>query len=185
DYRIKALTTVSALNIGTSFRRGWYGTDSDAAAVPTLQAVAQQRTAEVAGADTVYLPYVPPEPDENTPRDLVEAHDYYLTPRAQHWNAKNKFLFTKSVSRIFTFDAFHMVEDLLTQPILIVAGSEAGSLWMSTELHGRVRSPKKLVIVEGGAHMDFYDVPKYVGRAVEEAVPFFRENLAGTTTAES
>ncbi|MFE3171895.1 alpha/beta hydrolase [Amycolatopsis sp. NPDC059090] len=180
DYRIKALTTVSAVNIGTSFRRNWYGTDSDAAAVPTLQAVAQQRTAEAKGAEAAYLPYVPAEPDENTPRDMVEASEYYLTPRAQHPNAKNKFLFTKSVSRIFTFDAFHMVEDLLQQPLLVVAGSDAGSLWMSAELYGRARSPKKLVVVEGGAHMDFYDVPKYVDRAVTEAVPFFRENLAAT-----
>ncbi|MYQ44601.1 alpha/beta hydrolase [Streptomyces sp. SID4985] len=178
DHRIKALTTVSAVNIGTSFRRGWYGTDSDAAAVPTLQALARQRTAEAAeGAEPAYLPYVPAEPDATTPRDLAEAHDYYLTPRAQHPNAQNKFLFTKSVSRILTFDAFHMVEDLLTQPVLIVAGSEAGSLWMSTELHGRARGPKQLVVVEGGAHMDFYDVPKYVDQAVAEAVSFFREHL--------
>ncbi|MEH0580247.1 alpha/beta hydrolase [Streptomyces sp. B21-108] len=184
DYRIKAVTTVSAVNIGTSFRRGWYGTDSDAAAVPTLEAVAQQRTAEVLGAETAYLPYVPAEPDENTPRDLVEAHDYYLTPRAQHPNAKNKFLFTKSVSRLFTFDAFHMVEDLLTQPLLVIAGSDAGSLWMSIELHGRARSSKKLVVVEGGAHMDFYDVPKYVDRAIEEATPFFTENLAAQDSAQ-
>ncbi|MET8605244.1 alpha/beta hydrolase [Streptomyces rubiginosohelvolus] len=181
DYRIKALTTVSAVNIGTSFRRGWYGTDADAAAVPTLQALAQQRTAEASeGAEPTYLPYVPAEPDENTPRDMVEASDYYLTPRAQHPNAKNKFLFTKSVSRIFTFDAFHMVEDLLTQPVLVVAGSEAGSLWMSTELHGRARGPKKLRIVEGGTHMDFYDVPKYVDQAIAEAAPFFTEHLAAT-----
>ncbi|MFB8041945.1 alpha/beta hydrolase [Streptomyces hydrogenans] len=179
DYRIKALTTVSAVNIGTNFRRGWYGTDSDAAAVPTLKAVAQQRTAEAAqGAEPAYLPYVPAEPDENTPRDLVEAGDYYLTPRAQHPNAKNKFLFTKSVSRIFTFDAFHMVEDLLTQPLLVVAGSEAGSLWMSTELHGRARSPKKLTLIEGGTHMDFYDIPKYVDQAISAATPFFTEHLA-------
>ncbi|CAG7619874.1 alpha/beta hydrolase [Rhodococcus opacus] len=138
---------------------------------------ATRRTAEAQGADPAYIPYVPEQPDENTPRDLVEAHDYYLTPRAQHPNAKNKQLFAKSISRIFTFDAFHLVEDLFTAPLLIVAGSEAGSLWMSTELHGRVRSPKKLVVVEGGAHMDFYDVPKYVDHAVAEATPFFRENL--------
>ncbi|MFD7872860.1 alpha/beta hydrolase [Streptomyces sp. NPDC059766] len=186
DYRIKALTTVSAVNIGTSFRRGWYGTDSDAAAVPTLEAVAQQRTAEAAqGAEPAYLPYVPAEPDENTPRDLVEAGDYYLTPRAQHPNAKNKFLFTKSVSRIFTFDAFHMVEDLLTQPILVVAGSQAGSLWMSTELHGRARSPKRLRVVEGGTHMDFYDVPKYVDQAIAEATPFFTEHLTAKPADKS
>ncbi|MFB7957601.1 alpha/beta hydrolase [Streptomyces sp. NPDC056045] len=179
DYRIKALTTVSAVNIGTSFRRGWYGTDSDAAAVPTLQAVARQRTAEASrGAEPTYLPYVPAEPDENTPRDLAEASEYYLTPRAQHPNAKNKFLFTRSVSRIFAFDAFHMVEDLLTQPLLVVAGSEAGSLWMSTELHGRARTTKHLRIVEGGTHMDFYDIPKYVDQAISAATPFFTKHLA-------
>ncbi|MER5502812.1 alpha/beta hydrolase [Streptomyces sp. NPDC002561] len=179
DYRIKALTTVSAVNIGTSFRRGWYGTDSDAAAVPTLKALARQRTAEASrGAEPTYLPYVPAEPDENTPRDLAEASEYYLTPRAQHPNAKNKFLFTRSVSRIFTFDAFHMVEDLLTQPLLVVAGSEAGSLWMSTELHGRARTTKKLALVEGGTHMDFYDIPKYVDQAISAATPFFNEHLA-------
>ncbi|MEV8453885.1 alpha/beta hydrolase [Streptomyces sp. NPDC052095] len=181
DHRIKALTTVSAVNIGTSFRRGWYGTDSDAAAVPTLTALARQRTAESArGAEPAHLPYVPAEPDGNTPRDLVEAGDYYLTPRARHPNAGNRFLFTRSVSRILTFDAFHLVEELLVQPVLVVAGGEAGSLWMSTELHGRARSPKKLVLVEGGTHMDFYDVPEYVDRAIAEAVPFFAEHLAGT-----
>lgn len=139
DYRIKAVTTVSGLNIGTSFRRGCYGTDSDAAHVPTLKAVAQQRTAEALGAEAAYLPYVPAEPEKDTPRDLIEAHDDHLTRRPQHPNAKNRFLFTKSVSRIFTWDAFHLVEDLFTKPILIVAGSEAGSLWMSTELHGNDR----------------------------------------------
>ncbi|GAB3150375.1 alpha/beta hydrolase [Amycolatopsis stemonae] len=178
DHRIKALTTVSAVNIGSAYRKGWFGTDPDSAAVPTLDAAAQQRTAEAQGAEAAYIPYVPAETDENTPRDMVEAHDYYLTPRAQHPNAQNKKLFTKSISRIFAFDAFHLVEDLLTQPILMVAGSEAGSLWHTTELHAKVRSPKKLVVVDGGTHMDFYDVPQYVKRAVEEAVPFFTENLS-------
>ncbi|WP_202035833.1 alpha/beta hydrolase [Streptomyces mexicanus] len=185
DYRIKALTTVSAVNIGSGYRKGWYGADPDAAAVPTLQAAARQRTAEAEGADTAYIPYVPVEPDENTPRDMVEARDYYLTPRAQHPNAQNKKIFTRSISRIFTFDAFHLAEDLLTQPVLMVAGSDAGSLWHTTELHAKVRGPKKLVIVDGGTHMDFYDVPKYVDRAVEEAAPFFREHLAGSAADES
>ncbi|EKT78795.1 peptidase S15 [Rhodococcus opacus M213] len=124
--------------------------DGPGSAQHPSQGFATRRTAEAQGADPAYIPYVPEQPDENTPRDLVEAHDYYLTPRAQHPNAKNKQLFAKSIARIFTFDAFHLVEDLFTAaPLLIVAGSEAGSLWMSTELHGRVRSPKKLVVVEG------------------------------------
>jgi uncharacterized protein len=179
DHRIKAIGTVSAVNIGASWRRGWYGTGLDSDAVPTLEAAAQQRTAEAKGAEAAFSPYVPAQPDENTPYDLAQASEYYLTPRAQHPNAKNKYLMAKSLSKIFAFDAFHLVEDLLTQPILMVAGSDAGSLWTTTGLHSRVRSEKKLVIVEDGTHMDFYDVPKYVDRAVAEATPFFQAHLAG------
>ncbi|WP_409180757.1 hypothetical protein F9C11_30280 [Amycolatopsis sp. VS8301801F10] len=45
---------------------------------------------------------------------------------------------------------------------------------------GGVRGPKKLVVLEGGTHLDLYDVPKHVDRTVAESVPFFRENLAVT-----
>ncbi|MFF0454761.1 alpha/beta hydrolase [Nocardia africana] len=180
DSRIKAIATVSALNIGSAWRKGWFGTEPDSAAVPVRDAASAQRTAEAGGADAFMAEYVPSTLDDSVPRDLAEAHDYYLTPRAQHPNAQNKYSLALSIPRILAFDAFHLVEDLLTQPALIVAGSEAGSLWHSTELYSRARGEKKLVIVEGGAHMDFYDVPKYVDRAVAEFTPFFREKLAAT-----
>jgi fermentation-respiration switch protein FrsA (DUF1100 family) len=177
DHRIKAVATVSCFNMGPGYRRGWYGTDPDSAAISSLDEAAKQRTAEAQGAEARKIPYVPWEIDEDTIPDMREAHDYYRTPRAQHPNSTNQHLFAKSISKIFAFDAFHLVDDLLTQPILMVAGSDAGSLWHTTRLHGLVRSPKKVVIVEGGTHMDFYDVPKYVDHAVEEATPFFKENL--------
>ncbi|ART71384.1 hypothetical protein BTO20_25095 [Mycobacterium dioxanotrophicus] len=179
DHRIKAIGTVSAVNIGASWRRGWYGTGVDSDALPTLNAAAAQRTAEAQGADAAFAPYVPAQSDADTPYDLQQAAEYYLTPRAQHPNAQNRYLMSKSLAKIFAFDAFHLVEDLLTQPILMVAGSDAGSLWATTGLHARVRSDKKLVIIDGATHMDFYDVPKYVDLAVAEAVPFFIENLKG------
>ncbi len=72
DHRIKAVTTVSCLNIGPGYRKGWYHTDLDSAVVPTLEAAAKQRTAEAKGAEVALIPYVPAEPDVNTPRDLVE-----------------------------------------------------------------------------------------------------------------
>ncbi|MCT7372300.1 alpha/beta hydrolase [Mycolicibacterium llatzerense] len=178
DHRIKAVGTVSAVNIGAAWRRGWYGTGADSDAVATLQAAAAQRTAEATGDEAAYAPYVPTELGEGVPYDLVQAHDYYLTPRAQHPNAQNKYLMAKSLDKIVAYDAFHLVEHLLTQPILLIAGAEAGSLWSSAELHSRVRSAKKLVVVDGATHMDFYDVPKYVDLAVAEATLFFTEHLS-------
>ncbi|WP_206328713.1 NAD(P)H-binding protein [Streptomyces sp. Tu 4128] len=32
-------------------------------------------------------------------------------------------------------------------------------------------------VAEGGTHMDFYDVPKYVDQAIVTATPFFTEHL--------
>lgn len=78
------------------------------------------------------------------------------------------------------FDAFHLVEDLLTQPIQIIAGSVPGafgSLKDSQELHARVKSEKDLFIVEGATHYDLYDQPEPVARAVAKLAPFYRKHL--------
>ena len=178
DKRIKAFGAASALNIGTSWRQGWDGSGAVSDANEALAGVAQQRTAEKAnGADVAESQYVPAEVTADVPRDMAEAHDYYLTPRAQHENAENRYLLTESIPRIMSYDAFHLAEDMFTTPLLLVAGAEAGSLWHSTQLFGKVRSEKKLVIVDGAAHMDFYDVPEYVDRAIAEAKPFFAKHL--------
>jgi fermentation-respiration switch protein FrsA (DUF1100 family) len=119
-----------------------------------LESVAKQRTAEAAGAAPVYVNYVPKVGDKTAPRDLQEAADYYLTPRGQHPNAPNKMLLT-SASYMVSFTGFDRV-NLLTQPVMIVAGSEAGSLWHSKELHAKAAGPKELFIVDGATHMQLF-----------------------------
>jgi uncharacterized protein len=49
-----------------------------------------------------------------------------------HPNSENKMLFT-SLDKIVAFTAFDQVDTLLTRPLLVIAGSEAGSLWHSQE----------------------------------------------------
>ena len=101
--------------------------------------------------------YVPKIGDTTAPRDLQEAADYYLTPRGQHPNSTNQMLMT-SISTLASFTGFEGAETFLTQPLLMVAGSEAGSLWHSQELHAKAASKaKELFIVDGATHMDLYD----------------------------
>src|SRR5262249_36217083 len=60
----------------------------------------------------------------------------------------------------------------------IVAGSMAGSRWMSDDLYKRAASAnKKFHVVEGSSHMQLYDVPKYVDEAVSVFASFFKANL--------
>ena len=175
ERRIKALATVSAVDVGAATRKGWDGKASEAEQIATLEAVAKQRTAEAAGAPPVYVPYVPNLDDKTAPRDLQEAASYYLTPRGQHPNAPNKMLLT-SVSHLVAFHGFDQVETMLTQPLLVIAGSEAGSLWHSHELHAKAAGPKELFIVDGATHMDLYDGAG-VTVAMEKLTPFFKRSL--------
>lgn len=175
DRRIQAIGTVSAVDVGAVFRKGWDGKAPDADQIATLEAVAKQRTAEATGAAPVYIPYIPAIGDTTVPLDLQEAADYYLTPRGQHPNAPNKMLLT-SASYIISFTGFDRVDTLLTQPLMIVAGSKAGSLWHSQELHAKASGPKELFVVDGATHMDLYDGPG-VGLSMNKLSPFFAQAL--------
>ncbi|MFF8028747.1 alpha/beta hydrolase [Streptomyces sp. NPDC007896] len=100
DRRIKAVGTVSPIDIGAAYRLGWDGSEPVAAHLATLDAVAKQRAAEAQGADAAHVPYVPETVDETTVPDMAEAHDYYRTPRARHPRSDNRMLFT-SVANIY------------------------------------------------------------------------------------
>lgn len=179
--RLKAVGTASAVNVGAATRKGWEGKGSLAELTATLDALAGQRTAEAAGAAVAYAPYVPPVGDTGAPRDMQEAAVYYLTPRGQHPNAQNKMLMN-AVGAWVGFDAFDLVETLLTQPLLIVAGDEAGSLWHSRELYAKAPGRKELFLVKGAGHMDLYD-GEGAATAVNKLAPFFRDALQAATPA--
>ncbi len=177
ERRIKALATVSGVDVGAASRRGWDGKGSGDDVIATLEAVAKQRTAEANGAAPLYVPYVPEVGDLVAPKDLQEAADYYRTPRGQYPTSTNKLLFS-GVSYGILFDGFSQAEKLLTQPLLLVAGSAAGSLWHSEELIAKAASKdKELFIIKGATHMDLYDGKKYVPQVTKKLTEFFGKNL--------
>ncbi|GFP59577.1 hypothetical protein ACSS6W_010950 [Trichoderma asperelloides] len=177
DHRLKAVATVSMVNIGDSARLGWDADEDPSKKVEALEAAAAQITAEAKGAERASAPYVPPQPDDKTPRDMKEASDYYLTPRAQHPRAANKMLYL-SFPRVLTFDAFHLADVFLTQPVLLIAGEEAGSRWHTEKLDKLIGGATRKLIVPKAAHMDFYDNETYVGPAVVDVTEFMKKHLA-------
>src|SRR5215216_3632607 len=176
ERRIKAIGTVSAVDVGAATRKGWDGKAPESALIETLEAAAKQRSAEAAGAAPVYVNYVPKIGDTTAPRDLQEAADYYLTARGQHPNSTNQMLMT-SISTLASFTGFEGADTFLTQPLLMVAGTEAGSLWHSQELHAKAASKaKELFIVDGATHMDLYDGDGS-SIAARKLSPFFTRTL--------
>lgn len=176
ERRFKAIATVSAVDVGPAVRCGWDGKATKADQLALLDGIAKQRSAEAAGAAPLLVNYVPALGDTSAPRDLQEAAEYYLTPRGQHPNSTNKMIMTSSLSAMVSFTGFDRV-DLLTQPLMIIAGSEAGSLWHSKELHAKATGQKELFIVNGATHMDLYD-GEGASTAMKKLAPFFTRTLA-------
>lgn len=177
DRRIKAVGTVSAVNIGTMFRNGWLNNVKDADAIPLLEKGSNARSEVAEGGKEAIFPLAPMKKEDAPTPELEEAWEYYHTPRAQYPTAPG-YMTARSLNQVITYDAYNKAEAFLTQPLLMVVGSEAGSKWMSDDLMKRAASKKKdMHIVKGANHMSMYDGEKYIEEAVSKLAPFFKENL--------
>lgn len=177
DRRIKAVGTVSAVNIGSMFRNGWENNIRDADAIPVLVNGSQARTAEANGAATVQMPLAPLKKEDAPNPELAEAWEYYHTKRCAYPTAPGVAT-ARSLNQIITYDAYNKAEAFLTQPLLSVVGSKAGSKWMSDDLIKRAASKdKKMHIVDGANHMSLYDVAQYVDEAASQLTTFFKSKL--------
>jgi fermentation-respiration switch protein FrsA (DUF1100 family) len=177
DRRIRAIGTVSAVNIGANFRNGWDNDVKSIDALPYIEAGSNARTADAAGGAPATMPIAPLKEEDAPNEELRRAWEYYQTPRAQCATAPG-FATLRSLNQLITYDAYHMADIYLTQPMQIVAGSVAGSKWMSDDLFERAASKDKhFHVVEGAHHMDLYDGQQFVDEAVGVLAPFFQQKL--------
>ncbi|MBY8881514.1 alpha/beta hydrolase [Actinacidiphila acidipaludis] len=180
DLRIKAVGTVSAVDVARQFRLGADGTQDPAVFGAMLAAAAQARTAEARGERPPVLTLFPETAEqagELGGEHAVEGFDYYRTPRAQHPRAAGFFTWP-SIDKMATFDAFASVPLIGPRPLLMIAGTRAVTSWMSVEALQRATGPKRLHWIEGASHVDLYDRKQYVDPAVETLAEFFTQHLA-------
>lgn len=176
DHRISALVTVSGVDIGEMYHKGWNGKGGTVNISETLITVGNQCTAEANGAKPVYLNWVG-ERNEAWGKEATDGYDYYRTERARHPHSTGEYLLT-DLSRLMAFRAFDRIDTLLTQPLLVIAGSNAQSKWNSDFLYENAASKnKEFFIVDGANHFDLYDIPQYVDQAIEKMTVFFQHNL--------
>ncbi|QVQ37310.1 alpha/beta hydrolase [Pseudochrobactrum algeriensis] len=181
ERRIKAVGTVTGANYGRLMRGNFTALNPIAA----LEAMARQRTAEARGAELHVDNLLASSVEEAraagiTDRDPLEATDYYRTPRGQKPNGLNRSLLSHQAAAV-GWDAFHLAEVLLTQPLCIVVGDKVGAFGAyrdGCEIIERAASKQKeLVVLEGWSHYDLYDKEEPVRLALAKLVPFYKENL--------
>ncbi|MGV8095826.1 MAG: alpha/beta hydrolase [Mangrovibacterium sp.] len=182
ERRFKAVATVVAASYGRILREGDY---SSQAAIKTLEGIAKQRTAQARGAKPANTVYRPNSQEDRKAAgmndiDIIQAVDYYQTPRGQHPNSPNH-LRVDSLDKVMAFDPFHLAELLLTQPLHVVVGDKVGAFGSyrdGFELFDKAASREKSIqVVQGASHYDLYDIPEYTSQALDKIIPFFKAHL--------
>ncbi len=179
ELRVKAVAAVSTFNLGEARREGM-GTISYEERTKRLRDAGEARSREARGEPVRLVPVVPDDPSsftEHTPALYREGYDYYRTPRGQHPNSPNRYVFS-SLPQQMAFFPFEQLDTISPRPLLVIAGSKADTLFWSREVYEKAREPKELHVIEGATHIDLYDRPRFVGPAVVKLTEFFGRHLA-------
>lgn len=183
DKRFKSIATLSMFNSGRVRRNGF--ADSQLNTVQDrLRQVSQARAQEVAGGEILYSgdANLTDEQIAKLPFEMYrQGYAYYWQTHA-HPNATFKYT-TSSLLDLMRWDATDQI-DLIDQPLLMIAGSKADSLYMTKDAFAKATGTrdKELFEIEGATHIETYWVPKYVDAAMGKLTPFFSRTLPSSRT---
>ena len=174
DHRIKAVGVVDPGEIGGSFRG--FQADGPAAA---LDALAEARLEEARTGRLTRDNWLPDTTSGVDDIDLRQAITYYRTDRGRHERSTNRRL-TRGDSLLIGFDAYHLVDQLMTQPLqLILAENIEGTGFDDSGRRLWEMAPNRFdrTVIPGARHYEMYDVPEYVDPAVARLADFYAKTL--------
>jgi uncharacterized protein len=82
-----------------------------------------------------------------------------------------------SLSQQMAFFQFEGIELISPRPLLLIAESEADTLYMSQDAFSRAKEPRELHIIDGASHIDLYWNPEHVPQVAGKLTGFFAKNL--------
>lgn len=178
DKRFRSVATLSMFNSGLVRRNGYM--DSQLATIQQrLKQATAARAQEAAGGTVIYAAdtMLTDEQIASLPFDLYrQGFEYYWRT---HVHPNSTFRYTmSSLLELMSFDAASNM-DLINQPLLMIAGSKADSLYMSQSAFGDAvnAKDKELYLIEGATHIETYWKPEYVNQAVERLTRFYGKSL--------
>ncbi|MCT2548176.1 MULTISPECIES: alpha/beta hydrolase [Streptomyces] len=179
DHRIKAVATVSAVDVRSLLVEGLGRTQGPEVLQSLLDQAGAARTAEAEGGAPAVLNWAPESPEglEEAPTLYREAQNYYRTPRGGHRNSTNEWPL-RSIDHIAQFDPYALIDLIAPRPLLMIVGSDSDTAYFSREAIEKAREPKELFVVDGATHVSLYDQDADVTPAVTRLTDFFGKHLA-------
>lgn len=181
EKRVKAVATISMFNSGRVRRNGYMDSQLNSINERMAQAAAA-RAAEIKDGTVSYSGNVDFDAlsDESIAKigtDLYREGMLYYGRTHRHPNSTFSYT-TISLMELMAWDATDNIE-LIDQPLLLIAGERADSLYMSEEAFAKATGTqdKELFKVPGATHIKTYYVPEYVDQIVNKLQGFYGRTL--------
>ncbi len=178
DKRFKALATLSMFNSGLVRRNGFM--DSQVSTIQErLQQASDARAQEAAGGKIIYAADTKLTDEQIAKLSFVlyrQGAEYYGKTHA-HPNSKSRYTMS-SLLDLMSFDAATNM-DLINQPLLMMAGSQADSLYMTENAFKEATNAKEkeLFLIKDATHIETYWKPEYVNQAMDKLTTFYGKNI--------
>lgn len=180
DKRFKSIATISLFNSGEVRRNGFMNSQKETTE-QRLADIAKVRAMEAAGGEIQYTPAfgqnMTAEQVAAMPFELYrQGYEYYAQTHAHPNSQTNSTI--DSLQDLMEFDVNTNV-DLINQPLLMVAGEKADSLYMTEEIFANATgtSNKELVKIPQATHMELYWKQPYVQQITDKLTAFYGKNL--------
>ncbi len=179
DKRFKAVATLSAFNTGLVRRNGFL--DSQTATIQErLRQACAARQQEAEGGEVQYTANMCDAPEsivETLAYDLYRDGYYYYGKTHRHPCSTFSYTVSSNVE-LMSWDAAEGA-DLIDQPLLMIAGSIADSLYLTEKIFAAATGTKdkELYLVPGATHIQTYWKPEYVEKIMAKLTAFFGEKL--------
>ncbi len=178
DKRFKAVATISMFNSGLVRRNGYM--DSQISTIQErLKQASDARAQEAVGGEIIYAAdaNLTDEQISKLPFDLYREGFIYYGKTHAHPNSKFRYP-TSNLLALMRFDAATNM-DLINQPLLMIAGSKADSLYMTKSAFEKAvnAKDKELFLIHGATHIQTYWKPEYVNQALGKLTQFYGEEL--------
>ena len=178
DKRVKAVATTSMYDMCRVTAYGYNDMISPEQRSKALEQLSLQRWEDAEkGTPASSTLNLPEKLEGNEPQFVNNYFDYYKTSRGFHprsINSNGAWTITSSLS-LMNMPILTYIKEISPRPILLIAGENAHSRYLSADVYKMASEPKELMIIPNAVHVDLYDKVDII--PFDKLETFFNENL--------
>jgi uncharacterized protein len=180
DKRVKAVATTSMYDMCRVNIKGYFDSTTPKQRTALLEKMSKQRWEDAKNGSPALSPDgLPNELTGEEPQFVKDYFDYYKTERGFHprsINSNGSWTLTTPIS-LMNMPILTYIKEISPRPMLLIAGSDAHSLYFSKDAYDAAAEPKDLLIIPGAVHTDLYDGGNKNLIPFDKLNRFFKENL--------